>query len=124
MKCLSCSRSAVMALQHGSLCPAHFIDYFEEKVFKTIKKYRMIDRNDTLCIAASGGKDSQTLLYLTQKYLRKQGLQNQFFALAIDEGIEPYRHSTLEDLKQFCRQQEIPLHLVEAKREFGFTLDQ
>ena len=43
MKCLSCSRSAVMALQHGSLCPAHFIDYFEEKVFKTIKKYRMIE---------------------------------------------------------------------------------
>ena len=43
---------------HGSLCKLHFLHYFEEKVFQTIKKYRLIDSEDKLCVAASGGKDS------------------------------------------------------------------
>ena len=69
--CLKCENNAVITLQHGSLCKLHFINYFEEKVFKTIKKYKLISRNDTICVAASGGKDSLAVLHITQKYCDK-----------------------------------------------------
>ena len=56
MQCEKCQKKAVITLQHGSLCKPHFITYFEEKVFKTINKFRLIDRKDKICVATSGGK--------------------------------------------------------------------
>src|SRR3989344_4324478 len=103
MQCSKCHRRAVIALQHGSLCKSHFVDYFEDKVFKTINKYQLIGRNEKLCVAVSGGKDSLTVLYLTKKYLEKNNIPtSNILALAIDEGIDKYRENTIIDLKKFC----------------------
>ena len=124
MICNKCQSKAVITLQHGSLCKTHFIRYFEDKVFKTINKYKMIDRNDKLCIATSGGKDSLTVLYLTKKYLEKYQMNNEIVALAIDEGISNYRKKTLEDLKVFCQKNEVSLKIVSFKEGLGKTLDE
>src|SRR3989338_10450183 len=103
MKCEKCSKKSVITLQHGGLCQSHFISYFEEKVFRTINSFGMISRDDKLCVAASGGKDSLTVLYLTKKYLEQHQMKNSLQALAIDEGIADYREKTLVDLKDFCQ---------------------
>lgn len=125
MNCSKCDKPSVIELQHGALCRNHFIKYFEEKVFSTIKKYHLIDQNDTISVACSGGKDSQTVLHLVKKYLLEESIQTKsLFALAIDEGITGYRTKTLKDLKKFCRQEKVKLIIVSAKKEFGFTLDQ
>ncbi|MDP3697984.1 MAG: TIGR00269 family protein [Nanoarchaeota archaeon] len=124
MSCSKCQNSAVIALQHGGLCKNHFIDYFEEKVFKTINKYQLIGRNEKLCVAVSGGKDSLTVLYLTKKYLEKNNLPtNNLIALAVDEGIDNYREKTLVDLKKFCQEHAVPLTIVSFEQELGKTLD-
>src|SRR3989338_5673835 len=94
MNCLNCDQKSVIVLQHGALCKIHFINYFEDKVFKTISKYNLIDKNDKLCVAASGGKDSLTVLYLTKKYLE-------------------FRNISMDTL-----------YVVEAKQEFNYTLDE
>ena len=120
MICNKCKNKAVIKLQHGNLCKNHFLDYFEEKVFRTIKKYHLIDPKDKVCVATSGGKDSLTALYLTQKYLGTKEL----FALCIDEGIKKYREKTVQDLKEFCKKNKITLKIVKAKDEFEYTLDQ
>src|SRR3989344_1363742 len=119
MICNKCKNKAVIKLQHGNLCKNHFLDYFEEKVFRTIKKYHLIDPKDKVCVATSGGKDSLTALYLTQKYLGTKEL----FALCIDEGIKKYREKTVQDLKEFCKKNKITLKIVKAKDEFEYTLD-
>jgi len=125
MNCLNCDQKSVIVLQHGALCKIHFINYFEDKVFKTISKYNLIDKNDKLCVAASGGKDSLTVLYLTKKYLEFRNISmDTLFALAIDEGIEHYRAKTLVDLRKFCEEHTITLYVVEAKQEFNYTLDE
>src|SRR3989344_5338674 len=109
MQCNKCQNHAVITLQHGNLCKNHFIDYFEDKVFKTINKYRLIGRTDKLCVAASGGKDSLTVLYLTKKYCERHDIPiNNLFSLVIDEGIEKYRAKTVEDLELFCKEHNIP----------------
>lgn len=124
MQCGKCQNNAVITLQHGSLCKKHFIDYFEEKVFKTINKYQLIGRNEKLCVAVSGGKDSLTVLYLTKKYLEKNNIPtNNLLALAVDEGIDQYREKTLIDLKKFCTEHDVPLTVVSFQEELGKTLD-
>jgi len=125
MNCNTCENKAVIKLQHGSLCKNHFINYFEDKVFKTINKFQLIQRNDKICVATSGGKDSLTVLYLTKKYIQKYNYPStELFALAIDEGIKDYREKTLDDLKEFCREHQVQLHITSNKEEFNATLDE
>ncbi len=124
MLCTKCAKKGVINLQHGGLCHTHFLAYFEEKVEKTINKYQLLERSDVICVAASGGKDSLTVLYLTKKYIEKHQSPSKLFALAVDEGIKGYRKTTLDDLKKFCKEHKILLHIVKAKDEFGYTLDQ
>lgn len=124
MGCHRCAEKAVIELQHGAVCKKHFLEHFEERVFWTIRRYRMIGPKDTLCVALSGGKDSLSVLYLTKKYLQKQGLKNEIEALAIDEGISGYREKTLEDAKMFCTEQKIPLKIVSFQEELGKPLDE
>ncbi|MBS3128829.1 TIGR00269 family protein [Candidatus Woesearchaeota archaeon] len=122
MQCNHCEEKAVYHELGRAYCKNHFLSYFEEKVEKTIKKYKLIEKNDHVCVATSGGKDSLAVLYTTMKYCRKHEIP--FFALAIDEGIALYRDHTLEDLKKFCDQHDIPLQSVSFKEKFGKTLDE
>ncbi|MBI1968670.1 TIGR00269 family protein [Candidatus Woesearchaeota archaeon] len=122
--CYKCPEKAVIALQHGELCKKHFLSYFEEKVFTTIKKHDLLNRKDTICVAASGGKDSLTVLYLTKKFLKKNQFPSLLFALVVDEGIAGYREHTLRDLETFCKKQHIALKKVSFRKAFGATLDE
>lgn len=123
--CHKCENKAVIDLQHGRMCKSHFINYFEKKVFKTINKYQLIKHNDKVCIAASGGKDSLTALYLTKKYFEKNNWPtNNLKALIINEGIADYREKTLQDLIDFCKTYEIPLTIASFEENFGKSLDQ
>ncbi|MBI5389142.1 TIGR00269 family protein [Candidatus Woesearchaeota archaeon] len=121
-KCNKCEQKAVYSNQGLVLCKEHFLDYFETKIEKTIKKYNLFSPSDQVCIAASGGKDSLAALYTTMQFCKEHSIS--FFALAIDEGIGGYRDHTLDDLRNFCQAYEIPLHIVSFKEQYGATLDQ
>ena len=114
-----------IVLQHGKLSPQEFLQYFDSKVFKTIKKYQLIDRTEKICVAASGGKDSTAALYLTKKYFDKYGIDpDNLFAIVIDEGIERHRDESLKNLKQFCEKEEIKLIIVNVKDNFKTNIDE
>ncbi len=121
MKCSKCEEKAVYKTTGQAFCKNHFFDYFETKIFRTIKKYDLFKRDDKVCVAASGGKDSLAALYMTMRYCKKHDID--YFALAIDEGIEEYRDHTLDDLRDFCSRFEIPLTVISFKARFGSTLD-
>jgi len=123
--CIKCQKKTVITLQHGDLCSLHFLNYFEDKFFKTIKKYKLIDRNDKICVASSGGKDSTAALYLTKRYFEKYDLPlENFFALLIDEGIKLHRDDSLRNLEKFCQKENIKLKIVNVKDNFSTTIDQ
>ena len=113
-KCLNCEKEVVFVLP--SLCRNHFSEYVEEKVFSTIYKYHLLEAGEKIVVAASGGKDSLTLLHiLSKKYLLE--------CLSVDEGIENYREKTISVLRKFCGERNIPLTVVSYKEEFGGNLD-
>lgn len=121
MKCMKCDNTAVIKLQHGAFCKDHFLYYIEEKVMKTFRQYKLIKQEDTVCVAASGGKDSLTALYMTNKFCKEHNIP--MFALLIDEGIAGYRDHTKEDLETFCNKFEIKFYVASFEDEFGKRLD-
>ncbi|HLC61212.1 MAG TPA: TIGR00269 family protein [Candidatus Nanoarchaeia archaeon] len=119
-----CSEKPVIQLTAGEkLCKNHFNEYFENKVFRTIRQFDLLGKEENLGVAISGGKDSLTVLYLLNK-LSKQNPKIKVTAIAIDEGIEGYRDKTLITAKKFCNENNIRLNVFSYKEEFGLTLDE
>ncbi len=97
-------------------CKDHFIEYLEDKVKETIKKYKLLSKKETVAVAASGGKDSLALLYMLKKFGYNVS------ALAIDEGIPGYRDKSLSTLAVFCKVNKIKLRIVSFKEKIGKPL--
>lgn len=124
MSCNLCDTKPVYKLLNGQkLCKFCFIKYFENKVFKTIRKFNLFEIDDKLVVAVSGGKDSITVLYLTQKYLKRKNLEKNVVALVINEGIEGYRDKTIEFLEGFCKDIGVELHIESYRKSYGKSLD-
>lgn len=115
MKCDVCEEKAVFS--KPSLCKDHFIAHIHTSVEKTIVKHHLCSKDDTICVAVSGGKDSVSLLVILYE------LGYKVSGLAIDEGIAGYRPKTLVDLKKVCSERNIPLEIVSFKDAIGKDLD-
>ena len=107
-----------MAQKIQKLPNKRFIEYFERKVRQTIRKYNLFKRKDRIAVAVSGGKDSTVCLYV----LKKLGYSIE--AINADSGIKDYSEINIQNLKGFCSQQSIPIHILSFKEEFGRTLKQ
>ena len=119
-----CNEKPVIELYSGEkLCKNHFTYYFQNKVFKTIRQFELLGKEENLGVALSGGKDSLTVLHLLIR-LSQQNPKIKINAIAIDEGIKGYRDKTLEKAKEFCNQNNIKLNIFSYKEEFGLTLDE
>ena len=113
MKCKKCNEKMFFE----GLCKKHFIEYFENKVKLTIKKYNLLTKKEKILVACSGGKDSTALAYI----LKKLGYDIE--AITIDPSIKNSSRKNLDNLIHFCRKNIIKLHIVSFKQEIGYALD-
>ncbi|MFC1768574.1 TIGR00269 family protein [Nanoarchaeota archaeon] len=119
-----CKKNPIIELQSGRLlCKDHYIHYFEKKVLKTIRKFKLIEKNDKICVALSGGKDSLSLLYLLKRIF-KERKDLKLSAILINEGIHGYRNKTQKRAEKLCKKLKVPLKTYHFKKEFGKALDQ
>lgn len=125
MKCSWCRDKAIYHRKYEGtyLCKKHFLESVESKVKKTIRKDRMIEHDDTIAFALSGGKDSTTVMYMIKKLFGKRR-DLKFFAISIDEGISGYRDESLRIAKKLCKKLGIPHYIFSFKEFFGSTLDE
>ena len=93
-----------------------FIDRFEARVERTIAKYGLLNSDEKILIAVSGGKDSTALLYLLHKF----GYEVE--ALTVDAKIGCYSAENLKNIKQFCSELGVKLHVVSFRETFGGSL--
>lgn len=89
---------------------------FEQKVKRTIKKYRLLNKNDKIIVACSGGKDSTTVLYLLKKF----GYNVE--ALHINLLMGKWSKQNLKNLKKFCRQLKVKLSVFSVRDEIGYSM--
>ena len=124
--CTCCkTRSAFFFRQYSGqrLCKKCFTQSIEAKVRATITRYHMLNFNDHLAVAVSGGKDSLSILHILAK-LRKFRPKTTLTAVTVDEGIKGYRDEALEIASALCKKLEVPQHIVSFKELYGFTLDE
>jgi len=112
----------VITLSSGKKLNRHqFLHYFERKIFRTIRKFNLIDKKDSVAVACSGGKDSMTVLYVLNEFCKQRSQRLE--AIAVEEGMGSYRKKLLIELKKFCKNKNIKLNVFSFKKEYGFTLD-
>lgn len=105
------------------LCKRCFIKSIEDKVRATVAKYRMLQFNDKVAVAVSGGKDSISLLHVLARMARDHP-KSSLVAVTVDEGIEGYRDEALKVAAENCEKLSVEHHVVSFKQLFGFTLDE
>jgi uncharacterized protein (TIGR00269 family) len=125
VKCSFCDKPAIYYNKLGGLayCKVHFIEYFERKVRKTIRKYRMLNPGDHVVVGVSGGKDSMALLHFLLKMKRKiPGLE--ITAVLVDEGIKGYREKTIPNLTRYAETRGVKYIIASFRDYIGATLDE
>jgi len=88
----------------------------KEKVFKTIKKYKLIEKDDKILLALSGGKDSSVLALILKDFIEeklKKDLENSFLALHVDVGIFQNRIQ-MKRAEELCKKFDIPFKIVKT----------
>ena len=119
--CKNCDIKPVIVINTRNFCKSCFFKYFEKKFNKTISQFKLIEPNEKIGVAVSGGKDSLTLLYLLNKLKEKRRFTIE--ALLIDEGIKGYRDNSIRDAKEFCKDLNVKLNIIPFKKEFKYPLD-
>lgn len=63
MKCRKCGGAAALELRrhNAAFCTPHFVEFFRRQVREAIRQYRMLEPDDEVLVAVSGGKDSLAL---------------------------------------------------------------
>lgn len=124
MKCDFCLKNAVTFIRYNGshLCSYHFMKYIEKKIKREIRKQINLNPGDKIAVAVSGGKDSMVTLHLIKKIFEDRD-DIKIDCITVDEGIEGYRPSSIEIVKEYCSNN-IPLHIVSFKEMFDLTMDE
>ncbi len=93
-----------------------FLEKFEKDVKNTISSYKLASKRDRIAVACSGGKDSTTALYLLKKF------GYNVFAIYIDLKMGDYSKKCLDNIKKFCKEHKINLHIISMQKEFGSSM--
>jgi uncharacterized protein (TIGR00269 family) len=107
----------------SSFCAKCFRQAIEHKVRRTITSNQMLEYDDHLAVAVSGGKDSLTLLNILVK-LEGRFPRSRLTAVSVDEGIDGYRDEALELAHVACEKLGIEQVVVSYRELFGVTTDE
>jgi len=123
--CTYCSGNAVYTREYEgvSFCSKCFRHALEEKVRKTITCHQMLDYDDHVAVAVSGGKDSLTLLNVLVR-LEGRFPKSRLTAVCVDEGIDGYRDEALELARRACSRLGVEQVVVSYRELFGVTTDE
>ncbi|MGQ9506711.1 MAG: TIGR00269 family protein [Candidatus Bathycorpusculaceae bacterium] len=126
LQCSVCKRNEAFFYRQYSgekLCRKCFTESIEAKVKATIAKYGMLEFDDRIVVAVSGGKDSVSLLHIFAKIEQKYPKAS-LMAVTVDEGIRGYRDEALKIAEENCKKLGIRHHTVSFKELYGYRLDE
>ena len=121
--CKNCELKPVYILQNDrKLCKACFIRYFERKVRRTIRKYKLVEKKDKVVVACSGGKNSTSILSILNE-ISKNTKQFSISAVSIDECIKNSRKKILDSIGKLCKKNDICFEIISFEDYFDSNLD-
>ena len=123
--CIKCKKPAITFIRYNGthLCRDHFVQYFERRVKKDIKKQGKTENNCRIGVAISGGKDSTVSLYAINDIFSKRANVD-LVVITVDEGIQGYRDESIKIASKNCKKLGIEHHIVSFKDMIGKTMDE
>ena len=123
--CSKCKKPAVTYVRYNGthLCKNHFIEYFNRRVKKDIKKQGKTENKSKIAVAVSGGKDSTVTLHIIYDIFSKRA-NIELYCITVDEGIKGYRDKSLKFIKRNCDKLGIEYHVISFKDTIGITMDE
>jgi len=85
-KCRSAKAEVQLPYARLNLCPKCFVEFYINRIKKTVEEFKMFSVDNAVGVAVSGGKDSAALLHA----LRRGFPETRFVALYINLGIPEY----------------------------------
>jgi cytoplasmic tRNA 2-thiolation protein 1 len=124
MNCNRCENPVAYTRKYSGekLCSDCFSNSILRKTAKTISKYKMIQNDEIVAVAVSGGKDSLALLKIMNQMAANHNFRIK--AITIDEGIPGYRNEALEIVRQFCEEHNVDFKVYSYKELFELSLDE
>lgn len=124
MNCDRCQNPVVYTRKYSGekLCSNCFSNSILRKTAKAISKYKMIQNDELVAVAVSGGKDSLALLKIMNHMATNHNFRIK--AITIDEGIPGYRNEALEIVRKFCEEQNVDFKVYSYKELFELSLDE
>ncbi|PYM67309.1 MAG: tRNA(Ile)-lysidine synthetase [Candidatus Rokuibacteriota bacterium] len=118
MKCKKCGGRAVLELRrhNAAFCADDFLGFFRHHVLETVRRWKMLARDERVLIAVSGGKDSLALWDV----LHAEGYRTA--GLYIDLGIFAYSTESRAKCEAFARDRDVPLVVVSVRAEVGAAI--
>ena len=125
VQCTYCSADTIYtrAYEGVTFCSKCFRKAIEDRVRRTVTKYEMLEFDDHVAVAVSGGKDSLTLLNMLVK-LEERFPRSKITAISVDEGIKGYRDEALEIAREACEKLGVEQRVVSYQDLFGTTTDE
>jgi len=120
MLCRVCKDNAEVALRSHNVafCRGHFLDFFYRRVEKTIKQFNMINKDEKVLVAISGGKDSLSLaLCLKELGYNVSGYH-------IDLGFEGFSDGVIGFVENFCKQYNINIKIERVSDFLGLPMNE
>lgn len=113
MKCTRCKATAIIDLpsHNSAFCEDCFIQFFEKQVQRGIDQHKLLNREDKVLVALSGGKDSLALLLVLSR------LGYNVTGLHIDLAIGVSSEKARGVCERFCAKHNIPLIVKEMEKE-------
>ena len=120
--CIKCKKPAITFIRYNGthLCRDHFVQYFERRAKKDIKKQ---GKNCRIGVAISGGKDSTVALYTINNIFSKRANVD-LVVITVDEGIQGYRDESIKIASKNCKKLGIEHQIVSFKDMIGKTMDE
>jgi len=126
LRCSFCRKNEAFYLRSYEgigLCHRCFKKNIEDRVRRTISKYKMLRRDDHVAVAVSGGKDSLSLLTILGKIM-KRFPKSSLKAVTVDEGIAEYRDEAISIAKNYYKNHSIDYEIVSFEDLFQMKLDE
>ena len=121
MRCRRCSNKACIELprHNTAFCENCFFHYFRGQVSKAVNSLKLLEREDKVLVAVSGGKDSLVLWEVLM------GMGYQTAGLHVDLGIgDDYSVKSREKTENFADKRGAQLIVHALSEELGYTVPQ
>ncbi|MFX0106973.1 MAG: TIGR00269 family protein [Candidatus Hodarchaeota archaeon] len=125
ISCSKCNKPAVYLRRYTDerLCKDCLRTTTIQRVRRVINREKMLQEDDRIVVAISGGKDSAVLLHIMYQ-IEKDFSKTELIPLTIDEGVHGYRNKALEAARELTTILDLPLLVKTFQEHFGRSLDE